>query len=181
MKASLCQSLDDYLDHDLVPAERARFVAHLSECPSCKQAVEENQQLENMLVEAIGLEPVPRNLVAQVKDRLRLRRRRRWVAAAAALAATAATVFLVVRNLPLTPQSELPAAKVSSERPVVVAAPARDPVRIIFPADANVLVVREKSDSPNVTIVRVYAGLRSSPTRAQTREAEPSIPERSEQ
>jgi hypothetical protein len=181
MKPSLCQLLQDYLDHDLVPAERARFVAHLPECPSCKQAVEENQRLENMLVEAIGLEPVPRNLVAQVKDRLRLRRRRRWVAAAAALAATAATAFLVVRNLPRTPQSELPAAKVSNEPRVVVMAPASDPVRITFPVDANVLMVREKSDSPNVTIVRVYSGLMPSPARARTPETESSIPERSEQ
>ena len=31
-----CHALDDYLAHDLTGADRARFVAHLADCPDCR-------------------------------------------------------------------------------------------------------------------------------------------------
>jgi hypothetical protein len=181
MKSSPCESLDDYLDHDLDPADSAHFVAHLPECPSCQHAVAEHQRLETLLGEAVGLEAVPENLVMQIETGLQPRRQRRWVAAAAGLAATAAAIFVVARNLPRTIEPDLPVVKEVIEPPVVAAPPARDPVRITFPPGANVLVVREKSDSPNITIVRVYTGLMPRQARAPTPETEPSNPERSAQ
>jgi len=182
MKTSLCQSLDDYLDHDLTPAERVRFVAHLPECPSCSQAVADHQRLETLLGEAVArLEPTPQDLVVQIEARLRLARRRRWIAAAAALAASAAVIWLVVHNLPQTGEPELPVVKVTPESHGIEPSAAACPVRITFPASANVLVVREKSESPNVTIVRVYSGLASAPNHTQAKETPPSIPERNEQ
>jgi anti-sigma factor RsiW len=181
MKTSPCQSLDDYLDHDLEPAELARFVAHLSECPSCEQAVADHQRLENLLGEAVELDAVPENLVVRIESGLQLRRQRRWVAAAAALAATAATIWLIARNLPRTPEPELPVVEVTTQPTVVKASPSAVPVRISFPLGANVLVVREDSESPNITIVHVYSGLMPAPARAPARESTSSIPERSEQ
>jgi len=182
MKTSPCQLLDDYLDHDLEPAERTRFVAHLPECASCRQAVEEHERLKTLLAEAVDLERVPENLITQIEAGLRLwRRRRRWIAAAAALTAAAATILLVARNLSRTPEPDWPVVQVGTEPPVSVAPPTADPVRITFPPGANVLVVREKSESPNITIVRVYSGQLPTRARGQSREATPSIPERSEQ
>src|SRR5262245_51395656 len=100
MKTSLCQLLDDYLDHDLGPAENTNFVAHISECPSCQQAVSDHERLKNLLTEAVGVEPIPEDLVAKIEGGLQLRRRQRWVAASAALAATAAAIWLVSRHFP---------------------------------------------------------------------------------
>src|SRR5438874_1760968 len=137
MKTSLCQALDDYLDHDLAPAESVRFVAHLSECPSCRQAVAEHQRLENLLGETVArLETAPGNLVMQIEGGLRLARRRRWVAAAAALAATAATICLVARQFPRIPEPDLPMVKVAIKPPVIAAPLEASPVRIKFPAGA---------------------------------------------
>ena len=168
MKISICQLLDDYLDHDLDPVERSQFIAHLSECSSCRQAIAEQERLESLLAEANArLEPSPVGLVIQIEECLRQNRRRRWVVVAAAVAATAAAICLVCRT-PLRPgPSEFPVTEPVAESNSPQLPQPSLSVRVSFPHDANVFAVREKSDSPNVTIVHVYSGLLSSPGSAK--------------
>jgi len=173
-----CQFLDDYLDHDLAQAEVALFVAHLSECPKCHEAVAEHHRLETLLADATSrLEPVPGHLVPRIKSRVRMVRRRRWAGFGAGLAASVAVAWLIGRYLPLAHEFEPPVAKGPTEQSPSLAQPAPDQVRITFPAGANVLIVREKSESPNVTFIQIYSGLCRAPSLTKGRSS--SIPERS--
>jgi anti-sigma factor RsiW len=180
MKTHLCQLLNDYLDHDLEPDEKAHFVAHLSECRNCRQAVANHRRLKNLLEEAVRLEPIPESLIPKIEARLGLRRWRRWIAGSAALAATAATIWLITHHFPRTPDQDLSVVKVATQPTGIKASSSPVPVRISFPADANVLVMREKSESPNITIVHVYTGLMTESARPEIGESKSSIRERSE-
>jgi hypothetical protein len=159
-----CKFLDDYLDHDLPGADLTRFIDHLPGCALCRQVVADHEKLRALLQEASNqLELIPKDLVPEVKSRVRSARRRRFAAAAASLAATAAVIWLVIQRLP-PPQSPKPAiAKIQRESPALPGSKVEDSVRVSFPHDAKMFFVREMSDSPNVTIVHVYSGLASPP------------------
>ena len=174
----MCQFLDDYLDHDLAQAEVALFVAHLSECPKCHEAVAEHHRLETLLADATSrLEPVPSHLVPRIESRVRMVRRRRWAGFGAGLAASVAVAWLIGRYLPLAHEFEPPVAKGPTELSPSLGQPSTGQVRITFPAGANVLIVREKSESPNVTFIQIYSGLCRAPSLTKGRSS--SIPERS--
>jgi hypothetical protein len=181
MKRPPCQLLDDYLDHDLEPGDHTRFVAHLSKCPSCQQAVADYNRLENILTEAIALEPIPENITARIEAGLQRQGLWRWGVASAMLAATAAAIWLIAHYFSQTPELNLSVVEVTTPPAESKTSPSAGPVRISFPADANVLVMREKSESPNVTVVHVYSGLMPAHPRTKARETMPSIPERTEQ
>src|SRR5262245_4773789 len=101
MNALPCQSLDDYLAHDLTGDARVSFVAHLANCPECRRTVEEYERLSAVLAAATAqMEPVPVALTGQIERRLRNSRRRRLAGVAAALAATAAALWLFTRPVP---------------------------------------------------------------------------------
>jgi hypothetical protein len=171
-----CQFLDDYLDHDLAQAEVALFVAHLSECPKCREAVAEHHRLETLLANATSrLEPVPSHLVPRIESRVRMVRRRRWAGFSASLAASVAVAWLLSRYLPPDHQFDPPVANGPSELSLSSIQQPSGQVRITFPAGANVLIVREKSESPNVTFIQIYSGLCRAPSLAKAS----SIPERS--
>jgi len=141
MNASLCELLDDYVAHDLTGDERARFAAHLSDCAACRRAVDEQRRLDSLLVEATArLVSVPASLAERVERRLRIARSRRLAAGVALLAATAAAICIWLRNPPPT-DAPTPPARVQPEAPPSELPLAVDPVRVTFPADANVLVV----------------------------------------
>lgn len=180
MNMSSCQFLDDYLDHDLAQTEVALFVAHLSECPSCRQEVAEQHRLETLLADATSqLEPVPSHLVTRIRSRVSMVRRRRWVGFSAGLAASVAVAWLIGRHLPLAHEFEPPVARGPTEPSASLAQSPAGQVRVTFPAGANVLIVREKSESPNVTFIQIYSGLCKAPSLTKGRSS--SIPERSHQ
>jgi hypothetical protein len=172
MKPSPCQSLDDYLNHDLGGEGRARFVAHLMECSDCRRAVEDHERLATLLVEATR--SVPAGLTERVERRLRRVRRRRIVATAAALAAALAGVWLLGRYRPRPEQPSPPLADVRPEPPAAPEAPRpADRVRVSFPPGANVLAVPVETESPNVTFVWVYPNLRAANRPAPDERREP--------
>lgn len=171
MNASPCQSLDDYLDHDLSGEDRSRFVAHLTNCADCRRAVEEHERLTALLVEATG--PVPVGLTERIERRLRMARWRRVTAVAAALAATAAGVWLLGRYLPRPGQPSPPLADVRPEPPAPEEPRPADLVRVSFPRSANVLAVPVQTESPNVTFVWVYPNLRAAHRPAPDERSEP--------
>jgi hypothetical protein len=96
-----CQSLDDYLAHDLIGDELVQFTAHLSSCVDCQQAVREQQRLDGLLSEAvIRLDLVPFGLTDRVRRQLRASRVRKLAALAAGLAAAMTAIWLVGHFLP---------------------------------------------------------------------------------
>jgi len=96
-------------------------------------------------------------LVERVGRPLRAARRRRFAGAVAALAAAAAVVWVVGRP---TPRPVGPAPEVAEVRPVPE--PPRPPLaRVTFPRAADVIVVPGPTDSPHVTFLWVYPGLRT--------------------
>jgi anti-sigma factor RsiW len=167
-----CQALDDYLAHDVAGEELTGFTAHLADCPACARAVREQRRLEGLLTEATArLEPLPAGLTRRVADRVHSARLRRLaVAAVALLAAAAAVVAWMVTRPAVVPHDPEPRqAQVQPEPP-----PEEASARVRFPT-ADVVVVREELDQPNVTFLWVYPGLRTA-----ARPAEESVTERSD-
>ncbi len=144
--------------------------------PNCRQAVAEQHRLETLLADATSrLEPVPSHLVPRIKSRVRMVRRRRWAGIGVGLAASVAAAWLIGRYFDLAHRFEPPVAKGPTELSPPMAQQPPGQVRITFPAGANVLIVREKSESPNVTFIQVYSGLCRAPSLTKAS----SIPERS--
>jgi anti-sigma factor RsiW len=180
MNAPPCLLLDDYLAHDLDDAEAARFADHLAECPACRRAVHENERLTALLTAAADrLTPVPAGLTERVGRRLQSVRRRRFAATAAALtaalAAAAAVLWWLGHPAPRVPEPERTVAEVRPQPPAPEAPGSADRVRVTFPAGANVVAVPVPTESPNVTFVWVYHGLRAASRPAA---GPPSSPER---
>jgi anti-sigma factor RsiW len=86
----ICDHLDAFLDGDLPSGALEYFAAHLSSCPACREAVEEQAWIDALLQSdaASVLESPP---VLQLRPK-----RRRWLVAAAA-----ASVVAVAALLPL--------------------------------------------------------------------------------
>jgi hypothetical protein len=168
MTVTPCQLLDDYIGHDLIGDERERFEAHLPACLACQQVIREAKGLESLLSSAVvRLEPVPHDLISRTELRLRSVRRR-FAAGLAALAASVVIVVLVSRPLFL-PEIEVPAPS-KHELPQPRLADVDSPkveVRVRFPRAARVIAVPVASDSPHVTLVRVYSGLRDGPSAGE--------------
>jgi anti-sigma factor RsiW len=162
MNLSPCLLLDDYLAHDLGGAEAARFAAHLAVCPDCQRAVHEHERLAILLTAAADrLGPVPAGLTERVQRRLRSVRRRRLAALAGILAAAAAVLLLLGRPAPRQPERELTSVEVRPQPAAPEASPRPARIRVTFPAGANVVAVPVQTESPNVTLVMVYPGLRA--------------------
>src|ERR1051326_4741127 len=93
MNTSWCAKLDGYLDQVLSEQERTIFAAHLESCSSCRQAVQEHEQLNQLLVRATTqLNPTPEALRGRIASRLRAARRRRILVGIAGLSTAALVV-----------------------------------------------------------------------------------------
>jgi hypothetical protein len=162
MNPSPCQLLVDYITHDLSGDDLARFEAHLSVCSQCQRAIREERRLDAMLLEASKrLHQSPEGLSERVERRLRVAQHRRIATSVLALAASIVLMTLVgrfvIRTEPPMPTEQV---KVQPEPPVPKAPLPADQVRVTFPAGIGVLAVPEPSESSNVTVIRVYTGLR---------------------
>jgi len=165
-----CQLLDDYLDHDLTGDDLARFTAHLPGCAECRRAVGEHQRLTALLAEA-GRGPGSGSRGADGPGRV-----------PAAGGAATPVCERGSRHWPRRPSSSGSSAMcprgLSSRRPrVAEVRPAPEPpppqARVTFPRAADVIVVPGPTNSPNVTFLWVYPGLRT-PRRAADAGGPPS-------
>jgi anti-sigma factor RsiW len=52
----LCTKLNDYLDGDLPPTDRAAFESHVVDCGSCRQEIEFHSRLENEIEHLPGID-----------------------------------------------------------------------------------------------------------------------------
>jgi predicted anti-sigma-YlaC factor YlaD len=153
--------LDAYLDGDLAPGERWRFAAHLDECPNCREAVGEQQWIDDLLrAPAIAQREMPSPALVE-SVRAALARRFRYWRVAAVGAAAAAAVALIVWGWSVTPNRPAVGPRmihVASDRGAtpqeMAASPA--PPSSMFVSNSAVIVMPVASRSPDVTIVRVY-------------------------
>jgi hypothetical protein len=164
-----CENLDAFLAEDL-PANSAKcFEAHLDECASCRDAVDEQRWIDGLLQSPLRLEiESPGAALVELIDRHTSPRRRQTRLIAYGLAAAAALVIALGWIARLNRQSLGPAAP---NNPAVAlnraeGEPSPDPSlsgrgisgapSATFVGGPDVLVVPVASRHPNVTIVRVY-------------------------
>jgi anti-sigma factor RsiW len=178
MDSSACHYLDDYLAHDLRGDDEARFVEHLTGCPACQQAIDEHERLAALLREASReLEPIPVCLTERIARRLRATRRRRAVALVAAALVAMTAMWLFTREGHRLERQPI-VAEPGPEPRVVEAPRPVERVRVTFPDDAHVIAMPVKMDSPNVTFIWVYPGLREPSQSAADGNDSSSSPER---
>src|SRR5262249_20129472 len=152
---------DGYLGKWLTREEQVEFEAHLANCPDCRQFVQEQQRLDDLLARAnAALVPVPTALIDQVNHRLRRARRRRAAVWAAGLAAAGVLIgVLVPWFLAQRPAQEEPVRPAVAEAPAPRPEPAPDPrslVEVTFQAPSDLIAVPRKTEDPSVTIIWVY-------------------------
>ena len=161
MKASTCEQRDGYLGKWLAGHERVEFEAHLANCPGCRQFVQEQQRLDNLLAQANAeLLPVPAVLLRQIEHRLRKGRRWRltaWVAALSAAAILACTfaAWYLANWLPKDDARQSPPLATPLHPPSQPPDP-RTLVRVTFPSPSDVIAVPQKTENPSITIIWVY-------------------------
>jgi hypothetical protein len=175
-----CDRLDAYFDGDLAVDERRAFVAHLSACPACSEAVDQQHWIDGLLqseaAAAIELAPA-------IEIPLRRIHRRRLVLAAAA----AAFVALAARPLLPLPRREGPgegaataARQLSSDEGGAVGRPSPSPsaprplfdlqgrgigARATFASNGSAIAVPLPAVAPDVTVMRLYPTATPAPRR----------------
>ncbi len=96
-----CSNLDNYLLGELSPADEAAFAEHIDSCEECREAVEEQQWIDDLLQASSRLEsevPPPHiasELRVVVARRESFRRRAVGIALATAAALLIATTWLL--------------------------------------------------------------------------------------
>jgi hypothetical protein len=153
MSHDSCSNLDAFLLDDL-PAEAAlRFTAHLHQCDSCRDAIDQQRWIDGLLVSPVcrELESTPGALIDSFcTPKLSRRRRARFVACAfATAAALAIAAGWTVLNREARHTTSPSVVTVSSRE-------GTDPPQSFFIGGADLLVVPVASRHPNVTIVRIF-------------------------
>jgi anti-sigma factor RsiW len=165
-----CAQLDDYLAAWMADGERARFEAHLSGCPVCRQQVEHQRRIDRLLAQGTEqLEPVPSSLVDTVESTIQTRQRRRRVRLAWSLSTAAAVILLLgvwsvsqraglrIATRPVAAGKDETAAH---DQKVVAAIDGATnterAVRVVSSDPAAAILVPMETTAPNVTIVWVY-------------------------
>jgi anti-sigma factor RsiW len=167
-----CKKFDAFLDGDLSPEDRERYEAHLHLCEVCREAVNQQRWIDDLLAspERLELEPVPANLSQSMRKLISRRRQARLVACG--LAAAAVLVIAVGWTAALNRQASVAAVNQITETVVHKVEPSPSPSlkgrgtaalpQATFVAGPDVLAVPVASRYPNVTIVRVYPTYESS-------------------
>jgi len=162
MNKPLCTALDDYLGHELHGYEIAQFTAHLSGCLACQHAVKGNERLKDLLAVAIAeLEPVPAGLIQRVEKRIRAVRRQRLAVLGTVLTGAAIVVCIVGRNVVIRNVPEEARVVTQSEELENVTTESQQ-VHVVFPNTSHLMVGPAMAESPNITVIRIYQGLRKS-------------------
>jgi hypothetical protein len=155
-----CANLDDFLLGELPADAATRFAAHLDQCAACREAVDQQRWIDELLASPIvhELESGPDWLSDSLRTRV-LARRRRARLVACVFAAAAVLVFALGWTV-LNRQALDGAASggVAETTPTNVI----DLPRATFVGGPDVLVVPVASRHSNVTIVRVYPAYRPS-------------------
>jgi hypothetical protein len=163
MNYDACCNLDASLLGDLPPDAVSRFSAHVDQCESCRDAIDQQRWIDGLLTSPLGrqLESPTGTLIdsfrATKNPRPRQTRLIACVFATAAALAIAAGWTALNRRAPTIGAPDGVAETVVIDD---VAPPSPridlDPPHATFVGGPDVLVVPVASRHPNVTIVRVY-------------------------
>ena len=175
MNNTSCDQLDDYLADSLADGERARFEAHLANCPVCRKEVEHQRIIDRLLVQGTEqFDPVPPSLVDFIESAIQSRQRLRMVRLAWGLSTAAAIILLVglwsvsqrdgfsPEPRPVAERKEKPPAFARDIDPAAsnpaTSNPARaEPVvRVVSSDPSAAILVPMKTTAHNVSIVWVY-------------------------
>jgi anti-sigma factor RsiW len=149
-----CSNLDNYLLGDLTPADEAAFAAHLQACNDCREAVDEQQWINNLLEASSQLETEipPPHIASELRVVAASRESYRNRAVAIAFA-TAAALLVAVTWLLNHPAGTLPERITTLNQ--IPNAP--EPPHAVFVAGSGAIAVPVESRHPDVTIVRIYS------------------------
>jgi anti-sigma factor RsiW len=158
MDDDACRQLDAYLDMELPSDATRAFVAHLAMCAACRDAVDEQRWIDELLRsdEAAAIETAPK-IVALPTVRTR-RRRLALAAAAVVIAATAVLLFPLPgreglgEGRPTNAQAPTPDRSPSSNH----VATRQGSSSAAFVSAGSSIAVPVASDDPHVTIVQLY-------------------------
>lgn len=170
MNTSSCTQLDDYLGGWLSETERNAFEVHLANCRQCRQSVEQQRHIDDLLARGMErLEPAPPYLVSAVETRIQSLRRRRARQLAWGVPTGIALAFVIgtwASNRHTAPPA---ASRVQRE---VVALPSKtsakqesradQPVQVTLSDPTAAILVPMNKDAPTVSIVWVYPAIRPS-------------------
>jgi anti-sigma factor RsiW len=149
-----CSNLDNYLLGDLSPADAAAFAEHLDGCEDCREAIDEQQWIDDLLQTSSRLETEvpPQYIAAELRVVVASRESFRRLAVGIALA-TAAALLIAATWVLHHPSASLPQHVATTTD--VPTAP--EPRQATFVAGGDTIAVPVKSRHPDVTIVRVYS------------------------
>lgn len=173
MKPIGCEHRETYLGKGLTEDERVEFEMHCTRCPECRQVVQDERRLDELLTRAnTALVLVPAGLIDQIDGQLGRAHRRRVAGWATGLIAAGVLVCVLANRFAL----QRPAVDEFERHPVAAVSPpppeqTLDPrplVQVTFQPSADVIAVPRKTDSPSVTIIWVY------PTIKTTQESPPA-------
>jgi anti-sigma factor RsiW len=168
MDDDACRQLDAYLNRELSGADQRNFFAHLATCPACRDAVDRQQWIDDLLRsdEAATIESASET-VALPTVRVQRRRRLALAAVAATIAAIAVSLFPVARR-DASNRARSPVATVRRAGAVprgdaeltatVPSIPGKGaPASAAFVGEGSSIVIPVASDDPQVTIVQLYS------------------------
>jgi anti-sigma factor RsiW len=163
---SECDKLDAFLLSDLGGDDAARFERHLETCTACREAIDQERWLDELLRSParVELEPAPDALRHSIRTSVsRHRRQRRLVAGVLAVAVALA----VAAGWTLWAGRPSPSPSLTGRGNTELAAqsePSQSSGEYITKAvvigDENTIMVPVESRYPNVTVVRVYSEYR---------------------
>jgi anti-sigma factor RsiW len=165
MTSKHCTRLADFLDNDLPPAERDEFLAHLPDCPPCRDEVREHLAVREILTRAVAAsKPAPQQLSARIERKINASRRRRAVALLAAAALLLLGAGLTFWWFPPREKPAVPKPMVKLDSPRVVPEKNVEPkpphIEVVFEKQKYLITVPVKTDNPNITMIWVYPAVR---------------------
>ena len=170
---SECDNLDGYLAGWLSADDRARFTAHLPECPVCRNQAERQKVVDRLLAQGDApLEPAPNGLIDRIEEQIRRSSRRRRVRLVGGLSAAAAVMGCAVwlgigspgsQSPPVAEQIAEPSPRPEpAEPPNEKAAAPEEFVQVTFDPPSDYIAIPIESAKPGISIIWVYPTVKPS-------------------
>lgn len=158
-----CHNLDAYLGDDLSAGDAARFNEHLVHCGACRDAVDEQRWIDQILrsSEIAHIEPAPAALHETFLTSVARRRQKTRLIARSLAAAAAVAIVAAGWTLKLNRQAMLvrePAAGNVASYADLTNPDSNNvaPTRATFVSNGDTIAVPLESADDNVTIVQLY-------------------------
>jgi predicted anti-sigma-YlaC factor YlaD len=155
---SNCNHLDAFLSNDLSDDNRAVFESHLEECPTCHDAMDQQQWIDGLLNSPARVQLERPSATILDSFHVSPTKRQRRIAQAACGLAMAATLLIVLSAWQLNQQAIGPSVveqhSVATTPPTTTLTPAQSLTTFVPTSDS--IVVPLESPSADVTVMQVY-------------------------